>query len=452
MSKHGLVKAVGTHFEYEDGTIFYPLGTTIYAFAHQTPELIEQTFESLNSSPFNKVRMCVFPKDYQYNKNEPQFYPFKRKDNAESNKADVSTGSSSGYNKEANSSLWDIDSPDDNFWKHLESIITRLDEMDIQCDLILFHPYDRWGFSKFSQEDNLKYLQLCIDRLGHLDNIWWSLANEYDLLLAGKSMDDWYEIEEYLASHDKRHHLISNHNCFIPWDTSRKNITHGSYQTKRFPDVGGLVRKFGKPIMVDECCYEGNIPDFWGSISGEEMTARFWQVMVSGAYCTHGETFLDDNDVLWWSKGGHLKGTSPNRIAFLKEIIESLPSPIEPPKGGIPYFSELSADERKEMEKDPVFVSFMSAIDNMTPENRHMHFYAEHSYSGRCKDDSAIINYYYLRCCAKDTLNLPADKTYSIEVIDTWNMTRKVVCENASGKTVIELPGKPYMAVIAREN
>ena len=30
MGKHGMVKAVGTHFEYEDGTYYYPFGTTIY--------------------------------------------------------------------------------------------------------------------------------------------------------------------------------------------------------------------------------------------------------------------------------------------------------------------------------------------------------------------------------------------------------------------------------------
>ena len=29
-------------------------------------------------APFNKMRMCVFPKDYDYNKNEPEYYPFER--------------------------------------------------------------------------------------------------------------------------------------------------------------------------------------------------------------------------------------------------------------------------------------------------------------------------------------------------------------------------------------
>lgn len=42
MSRHGMVKAVGTHFEYEDGTHFYPFGTTVYALAHQEDNLIDQ--------------------------------------------------------------------------------------------------------------------------------------------------------------------------------------------------------------------------------------------------------------------------------------------------------------------------------------------------------------------------------------------------------------------------
>ena len=36
----------------------------------------EQTLETLANAPFNKLRMCIFPKDYVYNKNEPIYYPF----------------------------------------------------------------------------------------------------------------------------------------------------------------------------------------------------------------------------------------------------------------------------------------------------------------------------------------------------------------------------------------
>ena len=76
---HGLVKAVDTHFEYEDGTLFVPFGTTVYALAHQEDALVEQTLASLKAAPFNKVRMCVFPKHYDYNHNEPPYYAFEKK-------------------------------------------------------------------------------------------------------------------------------------------------------------------------------------------------------------------------------------------------------------------------------------------------------------------------------------------------------------------------------------
>ena len=75
MGKHGMVKAVGTHFEYEDGTYYYPFGTTIYALAHQSEELIDKTMATLRKSPFNKVRMCVFPKHYQYMAIQGKFCP-----------------------------------------------------------------------------------------------------------------------------------------------------------------------------------------------------------------------------------------------------------------------------------------------------------------------------------------------------------------------------------------
>ena len=427
MSRHGMVRAVGTHFEYEDGTIFYPFGTTVYALAHQEESLIEKTLHTLKYSPFNKVRMCVFPKHYQYNNNEPQFYPFEK------------NGDGS----------WNVERPCDDFWNHLEDIIHRLDDMEIECDLILFHPYDNWGFSQFSQPDNLIYLDYCIGRLGHMKNIWWSLANEYDLCLGSKSMEDWKEIEEFVAAHDPNHHLLSNHNCFIPWDVTRPNITHGSYQTKRFADIPNVINAYRKPIMVDECCYEGDLPEFWGCLSGEEMTARFWRAITSGAYCTHGETFMDDEqEIVWWAKGGELKGKSPERIQFLKDIVCELPSPLEPIITEAGTFDNLPDEVRKDLESQPMFQGFRRALDMMTEENRHIHFALEYCYAGHCGEE-AYLNYYDQRCSAQDVMVLPKDKTYRIELIDTWNMTREVITENASGETKIHLPGRPYMAVLA---
>ena len=155
-NRHGMVRPYETHFRYADGTWFYPFGTTVYAFSHQEDERVAETFETLAEAPFNKIRMCVFPKHYDYNHNEPPYYAFEKQ---RENGMFISRAWRFGI-------AWNPD-------------IRKLDEMGIQCDLILFHPYDNWGFSKLSREEALVYLDYVTRRLGAFPNVWWSLANEY---------------------------------------------------------------------------------------------------------------------------------------------------------------------------------------------------------------------------------------------------------------------------------
>jgi hypothetical protein len=54
---HGPVRAEGHLFLYADGTAYIPVGTTCYAWVHQSAELVEETLHSLEASPFNKIRM-----------------------------------------------------------------------------------------------------------------------------------------------------------------------------------------------------------------------------------------------------------------------------------------------------------------------------------------------------------------------------------------------------------
>jgi hypothetical protein len=74
---HGPVRVRNTyHFAYADGTPYFPIGTTCYAWTHQPVKLEEQTLATLKAGPFNKLRMCVFPKWYAFNRTEPPRYPF----------------------------------------------------------------------------------------------------------------------------------------------------------------------------------------------------------------------------------------------------------------------------------------------------------------------------------------------------------------------------------------
>jgi len=442
---HGLVRAEELHFAHQDGTAFYPFGTTVYALMHQKDSLVMQTFESLKVAPFNKVRFCVFPKHYDYNHNEPEYYAFEKKEEDAVNKAESAKEGSVAEGNAMEADCWDVSRPCFAFWDRLDEIILHLDKMGIQADLILFHPYDRWGFSKMTQADNLVYLDYLTRRLAAMPNVWWSLSNEYDLC-AAKSLEDWEEIEEFVASHDPFHHLLSNHNCFKNWDFTRPNVTHASIQSKALTKVADWRRRYQKPIVIDECCYEGNLEHIWGSISGREMVNRFWRVVTMGGYCTHGETFLDPEDILWWARGGKLKGESSARIGFLRGIVESLPEPIEPANENWVVRIMNASPEEKEMAIQQGNV-MVKAILDMGDEIKDF-YTSEFVYQGHCGED-AYLTFYDLRTCGKDVLKLPAEHTYRVELIDTWEMTRSVLLEKAKGDTALTLPGKEGMAVLA---
>ncbi|HJA19849.1 MAG TPA: DUF5605 domain-containing protein [Candidatus Mediterraneibacter ornithocaccae] len=69
-------------------------------------------------------------------------------------------------------------------------------------------------------------------------------------------------------------------------------------------------------------------------------------------------------------------------------------------------------------------------------------------YGGHCGED-AFIKYYGIHCPGRAYMILPEDRTYKIEVIDTWNETRETVMEGAKGLVWFDMPGKEKMAVMA---
>lgn len=400
---HGMVVAEGCHFRYDNGEKYYPFGTTIYALIHQEDWLIDQTLETLKESGFNKIRTCIFPKSYLYNHNEPPYFPFEKDEKGN----------------------WDIDHPCPEFWRRFESIIRRLDKMGIEVDLILFHPYDRWGFSKLSMEENLKYLDLVISRFSAFPNIWWSLANEYDLLEA-RTIDDWHKMDEYIAQKDPYGHLLSNHQIFHPYDFERPAVSHCCIQSSWVQNVSNLMREYHKPVIYDEMRYEGNIEQGWGSISAFEMVHRFWCVCAQGGYGTHGETYYSNDEILWWSKGGKLYGQSPERIKWLKKLLYELPGPLEPTDTDL---LDIKAPRLTPTEKSLI------EIDGK-------------QYKGHCGQDAFL--YYYGRQCSREaTIELPMEKKYKVEVLDIWCMERKTIFERVNGRVAVPLLSKEGIAVLA---
>ncbi|MEJ2007126.1 MAG: DUF5060 domain-containing protein [Acidobacteriota bacterium] len=291
------------HFGYADGTPLYVLGTTLYNWVHRDEALQRQTLQSLKQNPFNKVRFCVFPKWYPYNHVEPPRYPY------------VKTGVSK----------FDFERFNPSYFRHIEKRLSDLEALGIQADLILFHPYDKWGFSKMNPADDDAYLHYLIARVASFRNVWWTMANEWDFMKPAKN---WDHIFQTVQKADPYGHLRGIHNGRVWYDHSKPWVTHCDLQLQggdTYVTALGARQKYGKPVLMDEYGYEGNNMMHWGSLTGRRETSRHWGVTMAGGYASHGETYVHPGDILWWAVGGELVGESPARLRFLKQIFNGTP-------------------------------------------------------------------------------------------------------------------------------
>ena len=400
------------HFAYADGTSYLPFGTTCYAWTHQPLDMQEQTLRTLASSPFNKIRMGVFPKDYIYNTNEPLHDVFEKRSDG----------------------THDMDRPNFACFRHFEAQIARLADMGIEADIILFHPYDRWGYCTMTEEQDFRYLRYVVARIAAYRNVWWSLANEYDFLLDTKPMERWDRFFQIIEEGDPLRHPKSIHNGDPQknYDHRKPWVDHACIQNWDVKKTPEWREAYGKPVINDEPEYEGDIPKHWGNIHPHELINRYWLTMCRGGYIGHGESFLDRNDDLWWAKGGVLRGEAPARIAFMRKLLEE-----DVVNGLVPM------DERG----TSVFKRISAARDG---EVRYIYF-SEHQ-------------------PAEWALGMPEeDGDWEIDLIDVWNMTvtplekaglPRVHPQRISGGAKVsnqvnaafglKLPAKPYLAVRVR--
>lgn len=393
-NNHGPVVVADTfNFAYSDGKPHYSFGTTCYGWVHQGDSLAELTLKTLSNGYFNKMRMCIFPKDYDWNKNEPLLYPFEGKPLTE----------------------WDYTKFNPSYFQNIEKRIAQLDSLGIEADLIVFHPYDRWGFKKMDRKTDDFYINYIIARFSAYKNVWWSMANEYDFMNE-KTIEDWNHFLEMFATKDPYNHLRSIHNGSKIFDHTNPLITHASIQNDETFRAKELRIKYKKPVVYDECRYEGNINWSWGNLTAEELVNKFWRGFTNGGFVGHGETYVTENpvkwgyesqDVLWWSKGGILRGQSHERIKFLKSIIETAPGYLTP------------------------YVNF----EGWMP------------YSCVKYKDEYFLNYYNLDQPRSQIVFLPENSKYKVEIINAWDMTIEPVKGEFSGRCLIQLPQKPFTAL-----
>ena len=422
------------HFRHADGTRYINIGTTAYVWNLQGDALEEETLATLAKAPFTKIRMCVFPKHYRYNENEPERYPFPVLQKGKS----AWDGSFAGADKYG----WAFDFTrfEPAYFRHLEKRINQLAEIGVEADLIIFHPYDRWGFSRMSPEQDDRYLRYVVARLAALPNVWWSMANEYDLM-PHKSLADWDRFINVTADSDPYGHLLSIHNCFAFYDHSHPRITHCSIQRSTASNSALWREKYGKPVSIDECCYEGTIAELWGNITGEKMVRRFWDGVVNGGYVTHGETFGNETDTIWWAKGGELIGESVPRIAFLRRIMEEGPDEgLDPVKSTGAYRIQLGG-----------------GLDNLRlqqlfapPEGEEGWSRVQAWWATAGQPHEYYLSYFGENRPSEFTVAVPPDEEYDAVLIDTWEMTETPLASGVVRGDVLRFAPKPYQAMLLR--
>src|SRR5262245_2367836 len=257
-NNHGPVRVANQfHFAYADGTPYRQIGTTAYNWINQSDARKKQTLDTLKKSPFNKVRMSILPMQYDEPATQPTTQP--RMVGPEGEALNLPTEfafEGQPLNK------WDFTRFNPAYFRRVEQSLNEMADANIQADIILlFSNNKKMGFWDMGAEVDDRFIRYVVARLACYHNVWWSIANEWDLL-RNKTRADWTRMGKLVQSIDPYNHLRGIHQARIVLNEDW--VTHGSIQGgERLVNFNGGPQRtratYGKPIVFDEIQYEGDI-------------------------------------------------------------------------------------------------------------------------------------------------------------------------------------------------
>lgn len=133
-------------------------------------------------------------------------------------------------------------------------------------------------------EQDARYLRYVVARLSAYRNVWWSMANEFDILKS-KTDEDWDRLFQVVRDADPHSRLRSIHNWRRYYDNGRSvgdPLQHQERMSRARRRAGRDRSVWKKAVVFDEVCYEGNLDERWGDLTGQEMVRPSGTVWSAG--------------------------------------------------------------------------------------------------------------------------------------------------------------------------
>ena len=275
----------------------------------------------------------------------------------------------------------------------VESAVVALRETGFQAELVLFATS---GLTP-GKPGWAEHLQQVVHRFAAFRNVWWCLAVDADH--ADVEAWTWDEALRLVAEADHARRPLTVH-AGPRFDFGRRLISHASVRDDAQLEAIDPVRAHRKPAVLDVGA-EGDLPIPSGGRTAEDLVASAWWAVCRGGYVAHAEQFARHS---WSRHGGSLDGQAAPRLAFLAEVLAAAPG---------------------DLARDPAESKTFTLTH---PGQYYLQYHGLHRYSTHA-------------------YAVPADAEFTVELLDTWNMTTEQLPGTFSGEFVLELPRRPYLAV-----
>jgi len=314
----------GRWYRRSDGSHPFIIGNTHYTFLSRRDDrgrLCREPVEDIrhNARYYNKARFSLFGGRYP----DPQLKPFLDDD-----------GRPSDHGRFAHrpNPAW--------FATRVDPVVAEGFARDLVCDLILCGP-DTPASRSTLKGDPRPWLRYVAARYGSYPNVWFCLANEWDIKNPRYSAREITQAGAYLRSSLPYPTPISVHGSPNRWRPELNGPWHDhviiQYKVKRLARAADSVAKShrlggGKPVVNDENGYQGDGDRF----SLGDVVEGCFGTFLGGGYPTTGEKHASKKGQYFWGGFDPRKHSATRHLARLRAYLEAnvefwrmAPTPLE---------------------------------------------------------------------------------------------------------------------------